>query len=251
VLLQVHDLAAGYGKLKVLSDVSLSITPGEFVAVLGPNGAGKTTLLNTLFGLVTPMAGRIEYADEDITGLGSHQVIRRGIGLVPQGRLIFSPLTVERNLELGGLAAGIPFGHPVSRRQLELVFSLFPRLEERRQQRAGTLSGGEQQMLAVGRALMSDPKLLLLDEPSLGLAPMLIQNIFDGIAELGEMGMTILLVEQNVNLALEYVKRVYLLNVGRVVLEETSERLRQHPELGALYLGQHHGKAQSASNSSA
>lgn len=233
----VSDLAAGYDQLKALAGVSLSAAAGEFVAVLGPNGAGKTTLLETLFGLNRPMAGRIEYAGEDITLLDSHEVIRRGIVLVPQGRMIFSPLTVERNLELGGLAAGYRFNDAVPRKQLELVYSLFPRLKERREQRAGTMSGGEQQMLAIGRALMSNPDLLLLDEPSLGLAPKLVWSIFEVIAELNRMDMTILLVEQNVDIALRHAHRVYVLNVGRVVLEETASALSGNADLGSLYLG--------------
>jgi branched-chain amino acid transport system ATP-binding protein len=238
MLLRVHKLCAGYGKLQVLSGVSLTMKTGESVAVLGPNGAGKTTLLQTLLGLIRPISGQVEYAGKDITSLGPQKVIRQGMVLVPQGRLIFHPLTVERNLELGGVTAGYPFSHTVARRQLHLVYGLFPRLKERFRQRAGTLSGGEQQMLAIGRALMADPKLLLLDEPSLGLAPMLVRNIFEVIAELQQMGMTMLLVEQNVNLALEYTRRVYLLNVGRVVLEETSEKLLQDTDWGALYLRQ-------------
>ena len=242
-MLQITDLASGYGKLEVLSDVSLAVELGEFVAVLGPNGAGKTTLMETISGLIRPLRGRVDWGGEDITRLPSNQVVRRGIVLVPQGRRIFGPLTVERNLELGGLAAGHAFSHPVSKRQLDLVYALFPRLAERRRQRAGTMSGGEQQMLAIGRALMSDPKLLLLDEPSLGLAPKVVQDIFAIIAQLSRTGITIMLVEQNVNLALTVASRVYALSVGRIVLAESAARLKEDGSLSALYLGQEHGVA--------
>lgn len=242
-MLHVRNLSSGYGKLQVLSDVSLAVAAREFVAVLGPNGAGKTTLLETIFGLIPPMRGTIHCGDEDITGLESHQVVRRGLALVPQGRKIFGPLTVERNLELGGLVAGHAFHHPIAKRQLELIYSLFPRLAERRAQRAGTMSGGEQQMLAIGRALMSGPKVLLLDEPGLGLAPLVIRAIFEAIEELRHLGLTIVLVEQNINLALAHAERVYILNVGRVVLEETATRLRKDPNLSALYLGNGHGES--------
>lgn len=236
-MLKITDLVSGYEEMRVLHGISLSLSQGEFASVLGPNGAGKTTLLATIFGLLPVMEGRIEWAGEVISGLKSSQVVRRGVSLVPQGRQIFGPLTVERNLELGGLVAGHAFHKPVARRQLELVYSLFPRLAERANQRAGTMSGGEQQMLAIGRALMSDPRVLLLDEPSLGLAPLIVQNILQVLDELRRLGMTIMLVEQNVSLALEQSDSVYVLSLGEIVLQDSAENLRKKSDLSALYLG--------------
>ena len=236
-MLSVHELSAGYGKLQVLSDVSIGVGAGEFVAVLGPNGAGKTTLLETIAGLIRPSRGRVEFDGADLTGLPSHAVVRRGVVLVPQGRRIFGPLSVQRNLELGALAAGRSWKDSVSRQQADLVFHLFPRLAERRQQLGGTLSGGEQQMLAIGRALMASPRLLLLDEPSLGLAPKVVDDIFASAAELSRTGIGIVLVEQNAAMALDLAERVYVLNVGRVVLSDTAARLARDHQLTALFLG--------------
>lgn len=236
-MLQVENVCSGYGKLRVLSGVSLSVASGTLVAILGPNGAGKTTLVETIMGLVVPSEGQISFDGVEITRQGPHRILRRGIALVPQGRRVFGPLSAERNLELGTLAAGRSFQSQEARRQLDLVYTLFPSLAQRRGQRAGTMSGGEQQMLAIGRALMSNPKLLLLDEPALGLAPRVVARIFEAVSELRRAGMTIILVEQNVTLALAQASRVYVLNVGRIVAEDASERLRDNRALSALYLG--------------
>jgi branched-chain amino acid transport system ATP-binding protein len=236
-VLYVRELCAGYGKLQVLSDVSLSVESGEFVAVLGPNGAGKTTLMETISGLIRPTKGRVEFAGADLTALPTHVVVSHGVVLVPQGRRIFGPLSVQRNLELGALAAGRSWKHAISCEQADLVFRLFPRLAERREQAGGTLSGGEQQMLAIGRALMARPRLLLLDEPSLGLAPKVVDDIFESAWELSQTGIGIVLVEQNAAMALELAARVYVLNVGRVVRTDTAERLANDPHLSAMYLG--------------
>jgi branched-chain amino acid transport system ATP-binding protein len=234
-LLSVEDLAVAYGPVRALRGVSLEVRRGEVVAVLGPNGAGKSTLLRAIAGVVPPASGRVVHAGERIDGLSPEDVVRRGIALVPEGRMVFPGLTVRENLLVGAIsrrdAAGIA-------EDLEGILGMFPVLGERAGQLAGTLSGGEQQMLAIGRALMSRPSLLLLDEPSLGLAPIVVDRVFELIAGLRERGVTVLLVEQNVHRALELADRGYVLAVGRVALSGTGEELRgAEGGLHRAYLG--------------
>jgi len=232
-LLRLDGLEAGYGDLTAVSGVSLEVRRGEAVALIGANGAGKTTTLRAICGLLPVRAGRIEFEGARLDGLGSAQIVARGIAHVPEGRQLFPTMTVRDNLELGGRAA--------DRRNrddtLELVFTLFPRLHERERQLAGTLSGGEQQMCAIGRGLMARPRLLLLDEPSLGLAPVTVKLIFDTLRRVNGDGMTIMLVEQNVPLALQLSHRGYVLENGRIVLEGTRESLRASPHVKQAYLG--------------
>ncbi|BEL92345.1 high-affinity branched-chain amino acid ABC transporter ATP-binding protein LivF [Serratia marcescens] len=232
-MLSFNQVSAHYGKIQALHQVSLTIKQGEIVTLIGANGAGKTTLLGTLCGEPRASEGSIVFQDQDITQWQTSRIMREAVAIVPEGRRVFSRMTVEENLAMGGFFA--------DRRQyqqrIERVFTLFPRLLERRSQRAGTMSGGEQQMLAIGRALMSQPKLLLLDEPSLGLAPIIIQQIFDIIQQLREEGMTIFLVEQNANQALKLADRGYVLENGRVVLEDTGAALLANEAVRSAYLG--------------
>ena len=234
-LLQVTDLAVSYGAITALDGVTLRVAPGAIVTLIGGNGAGKTTTLRTLSGLLRPRRGKIVFAGEDITALPAHRIVGRGLCHVPEGRMIFANLTVAENLEMGAYLqrdrAAIAQGR-------EMVFGLFPRLKERLTQAAGTLSGGEQQMLAIGRALMGEPKFLMLDEPSLGIAPRLVSTIFERIIEINrDRGIAVLLVEQNANLALEISRYAYVLETGRVTMEGPSPDLRKHPQLKAAYLG--------------
>ncbi|MEM3955617.1 MAG: ABC transporter ATP-binding protein [Candidatus Bathyarchaeia archaeon] len=234
-MLIVENLDAAYGDLQVLWSVSLNVQKGEFVSIIGSNGAGKTTLLKTISGMLMPKGGRIKFFDQDITLLEPHKRAGLGIGHVMEGRRLFPYLTVEENLKMG---AYLKEAWEKREETLELVFELFPRLKERRKQRAGTLSGGEQQMLAIGRALMLRPKLLLLDEPSLGIAPKLALSIFDVIKKINDYeGVTILLVEQNVHMALNLSKRSYVLENGKIVLEGPSEELLKNPHVKKAYLG--------------
>jgi branched-chain amino acid transport system ATP-binding protein len=234
-MLEIKNLQAGYGAINALHGISLSVPDGKIVTLIGANGAGKTTTLKTISGLLKPKSGEIFYDGKNIAGLPPHQIVARGISHVPEGRMIFANLTVLENLQLG---AYLQTDKQIIRRELEHVFSLFPRLLERQKQIAGTLSGGEQQMLAIGRALMSRPKLLLLDEPSLGLAPLLVKTIFEKIVEINrQQGLTILLVEQNANLALEISHFGYVLETGKVVLSGDSPSLRQNPQVKSAYLG--------------
>jgi len=232
-LLRLDGLEAGYGDLTAVSGVSLEVRRGEAVALIGANGAGKTTTLRAISGLLPVRAGRIEFEGVRLDGLGSAQIVARGIAHVPEGRQLFPTMTVRDNLELGGRA--------VARRQrddaLELVFALFPRLRERERQLAGTLSGGEQQMCAIGRGLMARPRLLLLDEPSLGLAPVAVKLIFETLQRVNGGGTTILLVEQNVPRALQLSHRGYVLENGRIVLEGTRASLLASPHVKQAYLG--------------
>ncbi|MFI8020964.1 high-affinity branched-chain amino acid ABC transporter ATP-binding protein LivF [Serratia marcescens] len=232
-MLSFNQVSAHYGKIQALHQVSLTISQGEIVTLIGANGAGKTTLLGTLCGEPRASEGSIVFQNQDITQWQTSRIMREAVAIVPEGRRVFSRMTVEENLAMGGFFA--------ERRQyqqrIERVFTLFPRLLERRSQRAGTMSGGEQQMLAIGRALMSQPKLLLLDEPSLGLAPIIIQQIFDIIQQLREEGMTIFLVEQNANQALKLADRGYVLENGRVVLEDTGAALLANGAVRSAYLG--------------
>ena len=234
-MLEIKNLVVNYGAIVALHGISLSVPDGKIVTLIGANGAGKTTTLKTISGLLKPSEGEILYDGKNIAGLPPHQIVVRGVSQSPEGRMVFANLTVLENLQLG---AYLQKNRETIRRELEHVFVLFPRLKEREKQIAGTLSGGEQQMLAIGRALMSRPKLLLLDEPSLGLAPLLVKTIFEKIVEINrEQGLTILLVEQNANLALEISHLAYVLETGKVVLQGDSRELRQNPQVKSAYLG--------------
>ncbi|MBP7142672.1 MAG: ABC transporter ATP-binding protein [Opitutaceae bacterium] len=234
-MLSVTNLTVSYGAITALSGISFTIPKGEIVTLVGGNGAGKTTTLRTISGLLRPKAGNITFAGEDITGQPAHRIVARGLCHVPEGRMVFSNLTVGENLAMG---AYLLRDRQRIERNRDYVFTTFPRLGERIKQLAGTLSGGEQQMLAIGRALMGDPKLLMLDEPSLGIAPRLIGTIFEKIQEINRtQGITILLVEQNANLALEVSNHAYVLETGRVVMEGVSSTLKNDPQLKATYLG--------------
>jgi branched-chain amino acid transport system ATP-binding protein len=237
-LLEVRGLSARYGAVAALRDVSLDVRAGELVALIGANGAGKSTLLRTIAGLMTPTAGRVALEGRDVTGQPPEAILRAGIALVPERRRVFADLTVLDNLELGGYA--LPRGGDFRRRLdagVDDAYRLFPVLHRRREQLAGTLSGGEQQMLAIGRALMSRPRLLLCDEPSLGLAPLIVQEIMRLLAALREAGTTILLVEQNARMALRAADRAYVLETGSVVLVGSGAELLDNDELKAAYLG--------------
>ncbi|EOU3078304.1 high-affinity branched-chain amino acid ABC transporter ATP-binding protein LivF [Yersinia enterocolitica] len=232
-MLSFNQVSAHYGKIQALHQVSLHIQQGEIVTLIGANGAGKTTLLGTLCGEPRATEGSIIFGEQDITGWQTARIMREAIAIVPEGRRVFSRMTVEENLAMGGFFAD----RQQYQQRIERVYDLFPRLFERRVQRAGTMSGGEQQMLAIGRALMSQPKLLLLDEPSLGLAPIIILQIFDTIQQLREEGMTIFLVEQNANQALTLADRGYVLENGRIVLEDTGAALLANEAVRSAYLG--------------
>jgi branched-chain amino acid transport system ATP-binding protein len=235
-LLEVDGLSAAYGAVQALTAVSLQVMPGEIVTLIGANGAGKSTLLMSLCGEPKPRAGRIRLAGEDITGAPTHAIMRRGVAQSPEGRRIFPRMTVRENLLMG--AESLTRGDPAP--QMEQVFALFPRLKERLAQRGGTLSGGEQQMLAIGRALMSKPRLLLLDEPSLGLAPLVVKQIFGAIRALNAAtGLTVLLVEQNAFQALRLAHRGYVLVNGRITMEGSGAELLARPEVRDAYLGGH------------
>ncbi len=237
-MLKIKNLDVYYGKLYTLKKVSLHIKKGEIVTLIGSNGAGKTTLLNTISGIVKPASGSILFEGGDITKLTPEKIVKTGISQVPEGRLIFKTLTVEENLLLGAYSQYSLRKKKQIQGEIEIVYNLFPKLKERKKQLAGTLSGGEQQMLAVGRALMSKPKLLLLDEPSMGLAPNIIREVFQHILELKKLyGLTVLLVEQNAKSALKIADRGYVLETGRVILEGTSEDLLLNRDVQRAYLG--------------
>jgi branched-chain amino acid transport system ATP-binding protein len=234
-MLQVSDLHVSYGAISALAGISFKIEPGAIVTLIGGNGAGKTTTLRTVSGLLRAKTGKVTFGGEDITALPPHKIVARGLCHVPEGRMVFSNLTVDENLAMG---AYLQDDAVRNARNREYVFSIFPRLKERIKQTAGTLSGGEQQMLAIGRALMGNPKFLMLDEPSLGIAPRLISTIFEKIVEINRsQGITILLVEQNANLALEISTYAYALETGHIVMEGESKKLRADPRLKATYLG--------------
>ena len=234
-LLQVTNLTVNYGVITALHDVSLRIHRGDIVTLIGANGAGKTTTLKTVSGLLRPKSGQIFYQEEDISRLPVHQIVQRGLSHVPEGRMVFANLTVLENLKMG---AYLQKDKARITAEMDNVFGIFPRLKERLKQVAGTLSGGEQQMLAIGRALMSGPKFLMLDEPSLGIAPLLVKAIFEKIREINQrQGITILLVEQNANLALEISSYGYVLETGKVSLEGASSVLREDPRVKSAYLG--------------
>jgi branched-chain amino acid transport system ATP-binding protein len=229
--LRVRGLNVRYGRATVIESLDLDVKPGELVTVLGANGAGKTTLLNGIMGLCPPRSGSVTLDGVELAGLRPEQLVGRGVVLVPERRELFGNLTVEVNLRLGGYRTGAPA------KSLERIYGLFPILAERRRQKAATLSGGEQQMLAVGRALMAEPRLLMLDEPSIGLAPLIVQEILRVIGQLKSEGLTIILVEQNARLALSVAERGYVLEVGRIVLEGSSAELSADPRLSQAYLG--------------
>jgi branched-chain amino acid transport system ATP-binding protein len=233
-LLELNNVHTYYGNIHALKGISLSVDEGEVVTLIGANGAGKTTTLNTICGLLKPRQGSIYLEGEPLHELPPHQIVMKGLSQAPEGRRVFGRLTTMENLEMGAYArtdkAGIA-------EDLERVFTLFPLLKERRKQVAGTLSGGEQQMLCIGRALMSRPKIFLLDEPSMGLSPILVEAIFETIQNINRQGMTILLVEQNAAMALSIGHRGYVLETGSIVLEGTTTELRENPEVKAAYLG--------------
>jgi branched-chain amino acid transport system ATP-binding protein len=234
-VLEVHNLSVQYGAITALHGISLSVPAQGIVTLIGGNGAGKTTTLRAISGMVKPTSGRILFDGQDITGLAPHEIVRRGLAHSPEGRLVFANLTVMENLRMG---AYLQRDARWIASELDHVFGMFPRLQERREQLAGTLSGGEQQMLAIGRALMSRPRFLMLDEPSLGIAPLLVKEIFARLVELNrERSLPILLVEQNAHLALEVSSHGYVLETGRVLLSDRSSVLRDSPEVRSAYLG--------------
>ncbi len=233
-LLNVENLHVYYGQIHALKGISLRVESGEIVTLIGANGAGKSTTLNTISGLLRPRQGRVALFDEDIAALPAHEVVAKGVVQVPEGRRIFGRLTVHENLMMGAYRR---VERSAIERDLERVFTLFPRLKERRAQVAGTLSGGEQQMLAIGRALMSEPKVLLLDEPSMGLAPVLVDQIFETVTGINKLGTTVLLVEQNAYMALQVAHRGYVLQTGEIALAGSAEELQANEEVRKAYLG--------------
>jgi branched-chain amino acid transport system ATP-binding protein len=234
-MLTLENVNVFYGAIHALHDISITVNKGEVVTLIGANGAGKSTTLRAITGLLTPKSGRVTFEDQDITGIPAHKLVARGISMSPEGRGVFANLTVLENLEMG---AFLMKDRAAVQRNLNRGFGLFPRLAERRKQRAGTLSGGEQQMLAMARALMSQPKLLLLDEPSLGLAPIICQTIFETIDEIKAEGTTVLLVEQNANAALKHSDRGYVLETGHVILEGAAGIIANDPRVREAYLGE-------------
>jgi branched-chain amino acid transport system ATP-binding protein len=233
-LLEVSDLHTFYGNIEALKGVSLRVEEGEVVTLIGSNGAGKSTTLRSISGLTPPREGSIKFDGAEIGEVPPQEIVQRGISQSPEGRHVFPRMTVRENLDLG---AYLRKDRENIDRDMERVFALFPRLKERERQKGGTMSGGEQQMLAIGRALMANPKLLLLDEPSMGIAPILVERIYETIAEINRQGTTILLVEQNANYALEVSKRGYVLETGKVALEDQSASLRSNPDVQKAYLG--------------
>ncbi|MCD8174565.1 MAG: ABC transporter ATP-binding protein [Phascolarctobacterium sp.] len=233
-MLMVEDINVYYGAIHAIKDISLDVTDGEIVALIGSNGAGKSTTLRTISGLMKPKTGKIIYEDQDIAGLSAHKIVGMGICQVPEGRRIFANMTVMENLEMGAYLRTDKNGIELA---MKWVFEKFPRLLERKNQVAGTLSGGEQQMLAMGRALMGKPKLLLMDEPSMGLAPLLVKEIFNIIKEINESGTTVLLVEQNANMALSIADKAYVLETGRITLSGTAKELASSEAVRKAYLG--------------
>jgi len=234
-VLEVKNLVVNYGVITALQGISLTVKQGEIVTLIGANGAGKTTTLRTISGLLKASGGEVLYQGQPITNLPAHRLVKLGIAHVPEGRMVFANLTVLENLMMGAFLVRTK---AAIAQELDSVFGIFPRLKEREKQIAGTLSGGEQQMLAIGRALMSKPNFLMLDEPSLGIAPLLLQKIFDKIVEINrQRGITILLVEQNANLALEISRHGYVLETGRIILQDSSAKLRQNPQVRSAYLG--------------
>jgi branched-chain amino acid transport system ATP-binding protein len=235
-MLQIRNLNVYYGAIQALNSVSLDVNEGEIVTMIGANGAGKSTTIRSISGLVRPRSGEIIFEGKPIHTLPAHQIVTLGIGQSPEGRRVFSNMTVRENLELGAYTRASH--HAEVKQDMEKVFHQFPRLKEREAQLSGTLSGGEQQMLAIGRALMARPRLLLLDEPSLGLAPFLVRNIFSIIREINKQGVTVLLVEQNANQALKIANRGYVLETGKVMLSDSSANLLSNDSVRAAYLGE-------------
>ena len=233
-MLKVNDLVVSYGGIEALKGISLEVPEGKIVTLIGANGAGKSTLLRSIMGLVKPASGSITYNEKKILGLNSQKIVESGITLVPEGRRVFPNLTVLENLQIG---AYMRKDKEEIEKDIRWIYDLFPRLEERSWQMAGTLSGGEQQMLAVGRALMCRPKVLMMDEPSLGLAPLIIKDIFKIIQEINKQGMTILLIEQNANMALKVADVAYVLETGRITMSGTGKELLENPDIKAAYLG--------------
>lgn len=233
MLLIIDNINSGYGKVQVLDSISIDVKTGEIVTIVGSNGVGKSTTLKSILGIITPTRGTIKFKNEDISSLNSYQIVRRGIGYSPEGREVFGNLTVYENLRIG--AYSIP-GDKFQPR-LNDVYNLFPRLKERSKQEADSLSGGEQQMLAIGRALMQEPDLLLLDEPSLGLAPLIAEQIFSTLEKINEKGTTILLVEQNVNLALKLSDRAYVMEKGRIAINGNADEMHDNDYIKKTYLG--------------
>jgi branched-chain amino acid transport system ATP-binding protein len=233
-LLELHDVHSYYGNIHALKGITFSVAQGEIVSLIGSNGAGKTTTLRTISGLMHPRTGTVIYDGDDIAQFEAHNMVSKGIAMVPEGRGVFAKMTVAENLDLGAYyrndAAGI-------KKDMQYMYELFPRLAERRTQLAGTMSGGEQQMLAMARALMARPRLLLLDEPSMGLAPVLVDLVFDTVERIKQEGMTILLVEQNAHMALQIADRGYVLQSGEIVLSDTADKLRRDPLVQKTYLG--------------
>ncbi len=234
-MLQITGLVSSYGNIKALKGISMEINRGEIVSLLGANGAGKSTLMKSILGMVTIEGGSIRFRDQELVGKKSHEIVPMGISLVPEGRKIFVDLTVEKNLEIGTFFRKRERSR--DRELLDMVYEIFPRMYERRTQMGGTLSGGEQQMLAVGRAIMSDPQLLMLDEPSMGLAPLVVAEIFHVIRKVHDMGITVLLVEQNAKMALKISDKAYLLNTGSIVGSGTGDEFLKGDVLTSVYLG--------------
>nr|WP_066496372.1 ABC transporter ATP-binding protein [Abyssisolibacter fermentans] len=233
-LLKLTDLHVSYGSIKAVKGIDIEINEGEIVSLIGSNGAGKTTTMRTVCGLIKPVHGKIEFDGKDITKTGTSDIVKMGISMSPEGRQVFPKMSVKDNLVMGGF---IKTSSEIDE-MIEKVFNLFPRLKERINQQAGTLSGGEQQMLAIGRAMMSKPKLLLLDEPSLGLAPIIVQDIFNLIQEINKMGTTIMLVEQNARMALMIADRGYVLETGKITLSDNANTLLNSDEVRKVYLGE-------------
>ncbi|HEX8495140.1 MAG TPA: ABC transporter ATP-binding protein [Pyrinomonadaceae bacterium] len=234
-MLTIENISVNYGAIEALTGVSMHVEKGEVVTLIGANGAGKTTTLRTITGLLEPRAGRILFEGEEISGKPTHQLVARGISMSPEGRGVFANLSVRENLQMG---AYLKKNKAEIAKDMERAFQMFPRLKERESQKAGTLSGGEQQMLAMSRALMSRPRLLLLDEPSLGLAPLVVHTIFEAIEEIRSKGTTILLVEQNAHAALKHSDRAYVLETGQIVMEGPSSELAADPRIKEAYLGE-------------
>lgn len=233
-MLRVDNIHSFYGNIQALKGVSLEVEKGEIVTLLGANGAGKTSTLRTICGLLKPRSGKVMLETEDLTGLKAHEIVYKGVAMVPEGRGIFARLSVTENLDLGAYSRKDRSSFAAD---LERIFGIFPRLKERQKQIAGTLSGGEQQMLAIGRAMMAHPRLLLLDEPSMGLAPILVESIFETIQTINNEGTTILLVEQNALMALSIAHRGYVLQTGQIVLSDSAENLKKNEEVQKAYLG--------------
>lgn len=233
-ILVIDNIHTYYGKIQALKGISLEVEEGEIVSLIGANGAGKTTTLRTISGLLNPRQGTVLFDGEDLSKFNAHEIVFKGVAMVPEGRGIFSRLSVQENLDMGAYSRN---DKALIAKDLELVFTLFPRLKERRKQVAGTLSGGEQQMLATGRALMAHPRLMLMDEPSMGLAPILVESTFETIQAINDEGTTILLVEQNATMALSVADRGYVLQTGEIVLSDTAENLKQNTMVQKAYLG--------------